>query len=205
MQNLDQQGLHENARGNEIALLLTDSAIMTTMPAELAEHDASYGGTFTAAEMNGRSYTYCQSQLDLFPFIPKGMKCINNWVLYVIVNGRKIPHSARTLKPANVADSTTLSSYAETLAAYQANLTSYNGIGFVQTDDNNIVSIDIDNCVDSDGNILPEAQDIINRVNSYTELSQSSKGIHIYVYSTEPLLSHKADLLQRKPTIPMPI
>lgn len=47
-------------------------------------------------------------------------------------------------------------------------------------DDDPFTGIDLDNCV-QDGVILPWAQNIINRLNSYSELSPSESGVHIYV------------------------
>jgi len=44
-----------------------------------------------------------------------------------------------------------------------------------------IVGIDLDHAVDEKGNIKPEAQEIIQKANSYTEVSPSGQGIHILI------------------------
>lgn len=54
------------------------------------------------------------------------------------------------------------------------------GIGFVFTDDDPIVGVDLDDCRDPDsGDVDPVAQDIIERLDSYTEVSPSGTGFHV--------------------------
>src|SRR4051795_1209398 len=53
------------------------------------------------------------------------------------------------------------------------------GIGFVFTHDDPFCGIDIDHCRSADGTIAPEAQAVIERIGSYTELSPSRTGVHI--------------------------
>ena len=54
------------------------------------------------------------------------------------------------------------------------------GLGFVFSDDVTIVGIDLDNCRDSDtGEIKEWTQTIIDKVDSYTEVSASGTGVHI--------------------------
>ena len=49
-----------------------------------------------------------------------------------------------------------------------------------------LVGIDIDHCIDENGKISDMAKDIIETVNSYTELSPSGTGIHILAYGSIP-------------------
>src|SRR5699024_11398831 len=44
---------------------------------------------------------------------------------------------------------------------------------------------DIDNCI-VDGVVQDEAQSIVNSLNSYTEVSQSGEGLHIFVKGKKP-------------------
>ena len=55
-------------------------------------------------------------------------------------------------------------------------------MGFVLTETDPFVAIDIDNCV-SAGELSPEAQVIVNCVHSYTEISPSGHGLRILVTS----------------------
>lgn len=59
------------------------------------------------------------------------------------------------------------------------------GIGFA-FNENGISGIDIDHCIDQAGNLTEAARKIIDRVDSYTEISPSKTGIHILVKGTLP-------------------
>ncbi|MDD6490269.1 MAG: phage/plasmid primase, P4 family [Clostridia bacterium] len=71
----------------------------------------------------------------------------------------------------------------------------YNGIGFVFTDTTPYCGIDIDHCINPDtGEINNDALDIVQTVDSYTELSPSGTGIHI-IYKGE---NHPTDWKKKK-------
>lgn len=59
----------------------------------------------------------------------------------------------------------------------------YPGIMF---DGTGVVGIDIDHCINENGEISTEAQEIIDIVDSYTELSPSGKGVHILTMGKKP-------------------
>jgi putative DNA primase/helicase len=60
------------------------------------------------------------------------------------------------------------------------------GIGFVLTKDLGIPGMDLDNVIDQQGNLLQDAQEIINKMNSYTEKSPSGHGIRILPLGNKP-------------------
>lgn len=60
------------------------------------------------------------------------------------------------------------------------------GIGFVFSKDYGFVGIDIDQCIDEEGILSDFAKDIIEELDSYTELSPSGTGIHIYCFGKLP-------------------
>ncbi|MFT4921111.1 MAG: hypothetical protein ACI8XM_000306 [Haloarculaceae archaeon] len=61
------------------------------------------------------------------------------------------------------------------------------GLGFVFTDDISITGVDLDKCRDPDNAEIEDwAQDIIDRLDSYTELSPSGTGLHILVGGALP-------------------
>lgn len=99
------------------------------------------------------------------------MKTLNQWVC---CDG-KLPIRADGKGIASCSDSTTWCNYYDALRSRHGN-----GIGFVFTG-NGIIGIDIDDCVDADGFLNSESIEIIERIGSYSELSMSGKGIHIYV------------------------
>ena len=54
------------------------------------------------------------------------------------------------------------------------------GVGFVFSESDSFVGIDIDNCISADnGDIEQHAKEIIDQLDSYTEISPSGKGVHV--------------------------
>ena len=84
------------------------------------------------------------------------------------------------------------STESETWASFEAALdyteTAHaDGVGFVFTDDDPIVGIDLDDCRDPEtGDVDDAALDIIERLDSYTEVSPSGTGYHVLVTGTLP-------------------
>ena len=61
------------------------------------------------------------------------------------------------------------------------------GIGFVFTDDDSIVGIDLDDCRDPETDDVDDAAlDIIERLDSYTEVSPSGTGYHVLITGALP-------------------
>ena len=61
------------------------------------------------------------------------------------------------------------------------------GIGFVFTDDDPIVGVDLDDCREPDTyEAEPPARDIIDRLDSYTEISPSGTGFHVLLKGELP-------------------
>src|SRR5215217_4558064 len=94
----------------------------------------------------------------------------------------KVPYTPGTERRASSTDLMTWRTFAEALAAYEAQEPPYDGIGFVFSPEDPFVGIDIDGCRDPEtGEITDEqAQEIISSVgDGYIEVSPSGKGIHI--------------------------
>jgi len=61
------------------------------------------------------------------------------------------------------------------------------GVGFVFTDDDPIVGVDLDDCRDPETDDVDDAaQDIIERLDSYTEISPSGTGYHVLIRGELP-------------------
>ncbi|MFC6732372.1 hypothetical protein [Haladaptatus sp. DYSN1] len=61
------------------------------------------------------------------------------------------------------------------------------GVGFVFTDDDPIVGVDLDDCRDPEtGDVDDTARDIIERLDSYTEVSPSGTGYHVLIVGDLP-------------------
>lgn len=71
--------------------------------------------------------------------------------------------------------------------AYQRAETDHlSGVGFVFTADDPFTGIDLDKCLSEIGDLEPWAQQIVTRLDSYTEVSPSGRGLHIIVRATLP-------------------
>jgi hypothetical protein len=59
------------------------------------------------------------------------------------------------------------------------------GVGFVFTREDPYCGVDLDNCVD-DGGVAPWAMEIVEALDSYTELSPSGTGLKVFVEASKP-------------------
>lgn len=83
----------------------------------------------------------------------------------------------------------------ETWSAYE-DLEDLPNIGIVFTPDQLLLGIDIDHCLEGNEIVHPEKEKIeefIKQANTYTEISPSNTGLHLYLSLTEPLqlVQHK--------------
>ena len=60
----------------------------------------------------------------------------------------------------------------------------YSGVGFFLSD--GWAGVDLDDCLDADGQLYPWADEIVGTLNSYTEISPSGKGVKIFVKGVPP-------------------
>jgi len=62
--------------------------------------------------------------------------------------------------------------------------TPHRTLGLLMNPDDNLVCIDLDNCLDEQGNIKdPVMRELINMADSYTEVSMSGRGLHMFIRS----------------------
>lgn len=122
--------------------------------------------------------------------IPQSLIERNQWVAWRSTkrpNGKtsKIPVDPHTGGPASTTKPSTWGSFDQAWACCQEK--SLAGIGFVFSDGDPFVGIDLDDCLDpGTSTILPWAKEIIRTFDSYTEISPSGKGVHILVKGTLP-------------------
>lgn len=110
--------------------------------------------------------------------IPKELRDLPQWVCCRRDN--KIPMRATEYKAASSSDPSTWCDYETALESVTDG--NYEYLGFV-FHDNGIVGIDIDVGFTDESNIMltDETYDILTRCHSYTELSKSGRGFHIFV------------------------
>lgn len=125
--------------------------------------------------------------------IPPELRQLDQWVCWRLEpkadkdgkpKNTKVPYCAVDGTRASSTDPHTWTSYA--IASRAARERGFNGVGFILTDKDPYVGIDLDNAVDENGEIRPEQAAILRELNSYTELSQSGKGLHVIVRGGTP-------------------
>lgn len=117
--------------------------------------------------------------------IPETLKAQKRWAPWrAVLNEKKqkfdkIPHNPNrpefgisTTKPEK------WGTYEAAFKAYQANPKMFAGVGYVMTNPHGVVGIDLDKCV-AGGKVAPWAQEIVDALNSYTEISPSGTGLRI--------------------------
>lgn len=122
--------------------------------------------------------------------IPDALKIRPQWVNWRYAldkkgNWTKHPHNPRSGRKASSTDLLTWSAFEEVLEAYEAG--EYDGIGFAFCSGDPYSGVDLDGCRNLEsGEIEPWARETVRRLDSYTELSPSGKGLHIIVEGKVP-------------------
>jgi hypothetical protein len=80
-------------------------------------------------------------------------------------------------KPASPSNSDDWTTFDKAILSYNNSVA--NGLGFLIDMKHPVCFVDVDNCIDGNGNLSKIAQEIVVFFKSYTEVSQSGKGIHI--------------------------
>ena len=116
----------------------------------------------------------------MYDNIPEELRRLNQWVC--TYEGSKIPMQATRHFPASSTNPDTWSSFEEAVEAVRDGY--YDYIGFV-FNDNGIVGIDLDDALAHD-RISQQAVDIFKACRSYTEVSKSGEGLHLFVKGDIP-------------------
>jgi hypothetical protein len=118
--------------------------------------------------------------------IPDSLTELDQWVLWRAEHGTKVPYSVRGYK-ANITLPRTWTTYEMALTTLRANPHRYAGIGFVFTKSDSLAGIDLDDCLDTEGNVKSWARGIVKRfADTYIETSPSGQGLKIWAYGSLP-------------------
>jgi putative DNA primase/helicase len=118
--------------------------------------------------------------------IPEELRVRPQWVVWKAVGDRpdKVPYSARSGRRASSTDLLTWSTFQEALEAYENG--GFAGLGFVFSSADPYAGVDLDACVNRNGEVAGWALKIARYLDSYTELSPSGTGLHIIVRGDVP-------------------
>ena len=124
--------------------------------------------------------------LNLYENIPELLKNRPNWVVWGIPGAEpKVPYNPAGIllgrpAPAKAGVRETWGSYTSAADCVRRGLAQ--GIGF-EFEGNDIYGIDLDHVITENGTLMPQAREIILKLNSYTEISPSGTGLHIFVFA----------------------
>lgn len=105
------------------------------------------------------------------------------WVAWAYQGKKKVPINPHTLNPAKTNDPSTWSTYEH--ASQVAG--EHSGVGFVFHSNDPFTGVDLDHCVDPQtGEISLWASEIVEQLDSYTEVSPSGTGMKIWVRGEKP-------------------
>ena len=109
---------------------------------------------------------------------PKELAALPQWICWRLEPDPKTGRKASSTNPQ------TWATLAEAEAARQKYL--FTGVGFVFTEAGGIVGVDIDHCKKEDGSWNEVASAILAKYPSYTEISPSGTGLHIFYRGSMP-------------------
>jgi len=130
--------------------------------------------------------------MDLHNNIPTLLKQHPNWVAWGIRDAPlKAPFNPTSLlsgrpTPAKAGIRETWGSYESAVECVRRGLAQ--GIGYEF--DGRVCGIDLDHVINENGTLMPQAQDIVGKLNSYTEVSPSGTGLHIFVFAPDADITH---------------
>src|SRR5215208_1000473 len=121
--------------------------------------------------------------------IPNELKKRPQWVCwrYATQGGKwtKHPYNPRTGRKASTTDMMTWSRFETVFDAYTSG--AYDGVGFVLSSGDPYAGVDLDGGRDPEtGELAGWAAEIVGKLDSYTELSPSGKGLHVLVKGKVP-------------------
>jgi putative DNA primase/helicase len=132
--------------------------------------------------------------------VPAEMKACPQWLCWRTETraGRKgeapkptkVPYiavaDARKMRRADVTDRACFVTYEQAKAAYLA-VNDYSGIAFVFTPDDPFCGVDLDDCIDpATGELKAWGREIVDLLDSYTEISPSGTGVKIFLQGKKP-------------------
>ncbi len=123
--------------------------------------------------------------------IPGELKQLKQWVLWRFIHKinqkkpAKVPYQVSG-QEAGTNNPDTWNDFEAVNNKFSGNGKNFSGIGFVFSETDPYVGIDFDDCVDETGNIKEEVLNWVEKFASYTEYSQSKRGIHIICKGVKP-------------------
>jgi AAA domain/NrS-1 polymerase HBD domain len=121
------------------------------------------------------------TEIDSLP-IPASMRQRPQWGVWIQSGKRKIPYSPKTRSPTDPTDAGEWCTFEEAQAELIRGNGLYAGLGFILTPQDSYTAIDLDMCRNPHtGEIELWAHEIVTQMHTYTEVSPSETGLHLYL------------------------
>jgi len=164
-----------------------DSFLSNESPLDQLPKQPKPAGTLQNDKPTGSPITQA-AELDLTP-IPSKLKKRDQWLCWReetrAGKPTKVPVSPHDRGFGKVNDSSTWASFQVAVDALSRD--DVTGLGFVFTDNDTIAGVDLDAMRDPEtGSLSERAQDIVSRLDSYTEVSPSGTGLHVLLHGFVP-------------------
>lgn len=112
--------------------------------------------------------------------IPPELRNLRQWVGWEYAKGKKRPLDPATGEGASTKNPKTWGTFTDANALFER-------VGFVFSEDDPYCGIDLDNCLDPrTGEVRPAAWEVVEALDSYTEVSPSRTGLKVWVRATKP-------------------
>jgi len=107
----------------------------------------------------------------------------------------KVPVDPATGEVASVTDPDTCGTFEDAVAYHERADTDSDGLGFVFDEDGSVVGLDLDDCRDPDtGELDAWAADLLADVETFTEVSPSGTGLHLFGLGSVPDGGNRGDI-----------
>jgi hypothetical protein len=121
--------------------------------------------------------------------IPQELKTLPQWVCWKTEtrDGKETKIPKNPISGINAASDNPGTWASFDRAIISSNRFQFDGVGFMMSESDPYCGVDLDRCREPEtGKIEPWAMEIINRLNSYTEISPNGRGVHIWVKGKLP-------------------
>ena len=120
----------------------------------------------------------------MYESVPQELKSLPNWVGWKLETKNNKPTKVPYSRPGVNASTKDPKAWVSFNDVCNIISSKEKGIGFV-FDGNGILGIDLDHCFNIDGTIISKFKDVLFALNSYTEVSPSGNGLHIFIKCKE--------------------
>ncbi len=128
------------------------------------------------------------TESDYYALVPQELKELPHWVTWKLVKfpdsdiPRKVPFTVN----GTAAKSTEPDTWDNFEAVCSIKPSHTHGIGFCFTPEIGLLGLDLDHAFDENGEVIDKFKEIVQSLPTYTEISPSGTGLHLFIKCSEP-------------------